>query len=127
MEETTMTTLSGQGLLVRIFVGEDDTYRGRPLYEGLVRFLREKGLAGATVLKGVEGFGAHSRIHTARILRLSQDLPMVIETVDTEDRIRAVLPELESMIREGLITLERVEVLKYTHRGEGESGAADPD
>jgi PII-like signaling protein len=73
-----MTTLSGQGLLVRIFVGEDDRYAGRPLYEELVRFLREKGLAGATVLKGVEGFGAHSRIHTARILRLSQDLPIVI-------------------------------------------------
>ncbi len=120
-----MTTLSGQGLLVRIFIGEDDTYQGRPLYEGLVRFLREKGLAGATVLKGVEGFGAHSRIHTARILRLSQDLPLVIEAVDTEERIRAVLPELESMIQEGLITLERVEVLKYTHRDVKKSGSSE--
>jgi len=120
-----MTTLSGQGLLVRIFVGEDDTYKGRPLYEELVRFLRERGLAGATVLKGVEGFGAHSRIHTARILRLSQDLPIVIETVDSEERIRAVLPELESLIREGLITLERVEILKYTHRDEGRTGDSE--
>ena len=117
-----MTLWSGQGLLLRIFIGEDDRLGGKPLYEELVRFFRERGLAGATVVKGIEGFGAHSRIHTARILRLSQDLPVVIEVVDREERVRAVLPELETMVREGLVTLERVEVLKYAHRGDG-----DPD
>ncbi len=115
-----MTRLTGPGMLLRIFVGEDDVHEGRPLYDALVAFFRSEGMAGATVLKGVEGFGAHSRIHTARILRLSQDLPVVIEVVDTEDRIRALLPTLDGMIHEGLITLERVEVIKYTHRdGDG--------
>ena len=86
-----------------------------PLYEAIVRKVREMGLAGATVIRGVEGFGANSRIHTAKILRLSEDLPVLIEIVDKEERIADILPVLDEMIGEGLITIERVEVIKYTH------------
>ena len=106
--------LTGQGLLLRVFLGEKDRWHGRPLYEALVLKAREAGLAGATVLRGVEGFGAKSRLHSAKVLRLSEDLPIVIELVDREDRIRAFLPVCDEMIGEGLITLEPVEVLKYS-------------
>lgn len=102
-----------EGLLLRIFCGESDNWHGKPLYEAIVRKLREEGMAGATVLRGIEGFGAHSRIHTSRILRLSEDLPVVIEAVDSSERINAILPELDEMIGEGLITLERVQVIAY--------------
>ena len=105
--------LTGQGLLLRVFLGEKDRWHGRPLYEALVLKAREAGLAGATVLRGLEGFGAHSRLHTAKVLRLSEDLPIVIELVDREDRIRAFIPVCDEMIGEGMITLEQVEVLKY--------------
>ncbi|OGF17957.1 MAG: hypothetical protein A2W00_12555 [Candidatus Eisenbacteria bacterium RBG_16_71_46] len=105
--------LTGQGLLLRIFIGESDRWQGRPLHEALVLRAREAGLAGATVVRGLSGFGAHSRLHTAKVLRLSEDLPLVIEIVDREDRIRAFLPLCDEMIGEGLVTLERVEVLKY--------------
>lgn len=105
--------LEGEGKLLRIFIGESDQWEGQPLYEAIVRRIREAGGAGATVLRGIEGFGAHSRIHTARILRLSEDLPIVIEVVDRADRIDALLPMLDEMIREGMVTIERVEVLKY--------------
>lgn len=105
--------IEGTGLLVRIYIGDADTRNGRPLYEEIVRFLRDRGLAGATVLRGIEGFGAKAHLHTARILRLSEDLPVLIEVVDQEDRIRAVLPELDQMVQDGLITLERVEVIAY--------------
>lgn len=105
--------ITGPGMLLRIFIGESDRWHGRPLHEALVLEARKSGLAGATVVRGVEGFGAHSRLHTAKVLRLSEDLPLVIEIVDREDRIRAFLPTCDSMIGEGLITLERVEVLKY--------------
>jgi PII-like signaling protein len=104
---------AGEGRLLRIFVGESDTWHGRPLYQAIVQRVREEGLAGATVLRGIEGFGAHSRIHTARILRLSEDLPIVIEIVDAPERIEHVLPLLDEMIGEGLVTLERVEVIAY--------------
>jgi PII-like signaling protein len=103
----------GDGLLLRIFVGESDRWHGMPLYEAIVRHAREEGLAGATVLRGIEGFGASSHIHTSRILRLSEDLPVVIEIVDEAERIEAVLPALDEMIGEGLITLERVRVIAY--------------
>ena len=103
----------GDGVLLRIFVGESDTWHGRPLYEEIVHRAREQGLAGATVLRGIEGFGAHSRIHTSRILRLSADLPVVIEIVDEAERIEAVLPAFDELIGEGLITLERVRVIAY--------------
>jgi hypothetical protein len=110
--------LEGDGKLLRIFVGESDRWEGQPLFEAIVRKVREAGGAGATVLRGIEGFGAHSRIHTTRILRLSEDLPVVIEIVDRAERIDALLPVLDEMIGEGMITVERVHVVKY-RAGEG--------
>jgi PII-like signaling protein len=105
--------IEGTGLLARIYIGESDTWHGRPLYEAIVHLLRERGMAGATVLRGIEGFGAKQHLHTTRILRLSQDLPILIEVVDQENRLRAILPELDGMVGDGLITLERVEVIAY--------------
>jgi PII-like signaling protein len=105
--------LPTEGKLLRVFVGEADRWHGRPLYEAVVEEARTRGLAGATVWKGFMGFGAHSRLHTAKVLRLSQDLPIVIEIVDTADKIEAFMPALEEMVQEGLITLERAEVLVY--------------
>jgi hypothetical protein len=105
--------LAGERTLMRIFIGESDKYHGRPLYEALLLALRERGLAGATVLRGVAGFGASSRIHTDKVLRLSLDLPMVIEVVEIEEQVQAVLPVLDEMIGGGLITLERVRVILY--------------
>jgi uncharacterized protein len=105
--------LPEQGKLLRIFVGESDKHQGVPLYEWIVRKAREHGLAGATVLRGLEGFGAHSRLHTAKILRLSTDLPIVIEIIDTEEKIEAFLPAIDEAIGEGLATLEKVEVRFY--------------
>jgi len=101
--------------LLRIFIGETDKHHGRPLYEVIVQTARKLGLAGATVLKGVMGFGAHSRVHTAKILRLSEDLPVVIEIVDKPERLALLLPEIDHLIEEGLVTLEKVRVLAYRH------------
>jgi len=103
----------GEGRLLRIFLGESDRYDGRPLYEWLVLKAREAGLAGATVLRGIEGFGAHSRLHTAKILRLSEDLPIVIEIVDLAEKIEAFLPTVDGAIAEGLATVEKVDVRFY--------------
>ena len=105
--------LRGRGKLLRIYVGESDTWHGKPLYQAIVERVRQEGMAGATVLRGIEGFGHASRLHTARILRLSEDLPVLIEIVDTEERITSVLPLLDEMIGEGLVTLEAVEILAY--------------
>jgi PII-like signaling protein len=105
--------LEGQRLLVRIYLGESDTWHGKPLYQAIVERLRERGLAGATVLRGIEGFGAKQHLHTTRILRLSEDLPILIEAVDSEEKIRGVLPEMDEMLGDGLITLERVDVITY--------------
>ncbi|HXB80106.1 MAG TPA: DUF190 domain-containing protein [Bradyrhizobium sp.] len=102
-----------QALLLRIFFGEDDKLGGRPLYEAIVLKAREMHLAGATVLRGPMGFGASSRLHTAKILRLSEDLPLVIEIVDSEDKIDEFLPVLDGMMSSGLVTLEKVQVLQY--------------
>ena len=102
-----------QGKLLRIFVGESDRWHHQPLYEAIVLKARELGLAGATVLRGPMGFGANSRLHTAKILRLSLDLPMVIEIVDTDEKVQLLLPHLDKMVLEGLVTLENVQVLKY--------------
>ena len=99
--------------LLRIFVGESDTYDGRPLYQAIVEVLRKAGVAGATVLRGIEGFGKSSHLHTAHILRLSDDLPMVIECVDTYEKIESVFPTLDAMIGDGLVTMERVDVWVY--------------
>ncbi|HEX3562970.1 MAG TPA: DUF190 domain-containing protein [Solirubrobacterales bacterium] len=105
--------LEGEGKLLRIFIGESDQHGRKPLYQAIVEMLREEGMAGATVLRGVEGFGATSRLHTARILRLSQDLPIVIEVADTAQRIEAIMPKIDEMVSEGLVTLERVQVVTY--------------
>ena len=105
--------LPAEAELLRIFVGEADKKGGRPLYEVIVEEARRRGMAGATVLRGTLGFGAHSRIHTAKILRLSEDLPMVIEIVDSPERIAEFLPYLDLVLHEGLITLERVRVIAY--------------
>jgi uncharacterized protein len=107
--------LPSEAELLRIFIGESDKVHGRPLYEVIVEEARRRGMAGATVLRGIHGFGAHSRLHTAKILRLSEDLPLVIEIVDKPDRIAAFLPELDKMIDEGLVTLEKVRVIAYRH------------
>jgi uncharacterized protein len=107
--------LPAEAELLRVFIGESDKHRGRPLYEVIVEEARRRGLAGANVLRGTLGFGANSRIHTAKLLRLSEDLPMVVEIVDAPEKIAAFLPDLESMIEEGLVTLERVRVLMYRH------------
>jgi PII-like signaling protein len=109
--------LPAEAELLRIFIGESDKHGGRPLYEVIVEEARRRGMAGATVLRGTLGFGANSRIHTAKILRLSEDLPMVIEIVDAPDRIAAFLPDLDQMIGEGLVTLERVRLIAYRHGG----------
>jgi PII-like signaling protein len=105
--------LDGTGLLVRIYLGESDQWHGRPLYQAIVERLRERGLAGATVLRGIEGFGAKQHLHSTRILSLSEDLPILVEAVDAEDKVRAVLPELDQMLGDGLITLEKIEVITY--------------
>jgi len=105
--------MQGEGKLLRIFIGESDTWHGRPLYEAIVARVREEGLAGATVLRGIEGFGADSHLHTSRILRLSEDLPVVIEVVDTEEHIERLLGLIDPMVTEGMVTTERVHVIAY--------------
>ena len=108
-----------QALLLRIFIGEDDKFGASPLHEAIVLKARELHLAGATVLRGPMGFGASSRLHTTKILRLSEDLPLVIEIVDSEDKINGFLPTLDGMMTSGLITLEKVQVLQYGAKGAG--------
>lgn len=107
-------------VLLRIFLGENDRHEHRPLYEAIVLKAREAGLAGATVLRGPMGFGHSSHLHTTKILRLSEDLPLVIEMVDSEERINGFLPTLDAMMGSGLVTLEKVKVLRY---GQGSTGA----
>ena len=111
--------LPKEGFLLRIFIGESDRYQGQPLYEWIVRTAREHELAGATVLRGLEGFGAHSRVHTAKILRLSTDLPIVIEIVDTLEKIDAFLPVIDEAVPEGMATLERVQIRFYRSGSKG--------
>lgn len=111
-------SLPQEGCLLRLFVGEDDKHDGKPLYEWLVLRARERGLAGATVLRGIMGFGAHSRLHTFKIERLSLDLPIVVEIVDTREKIEAFLAEIDPLIHEGLATLEKADVRFYRSRSE---------
>lgn len=101
------------GYLLRIFVGEADKYHGKPLYEAILNAARERHLAGTTVVRGFEGFGANSHLHTPKILALSQDLPMIIEIVDSREKIDAFLPQIEEMLQGCLVTLERVQVIRY--------------
>ncbi len=110
--------LPEEGMLLRVFVGENDMCVGKALYEWIVLKARELNLAGATVTRGLMGFGAHSRMHTAKLLRLSEDLPVVIEIVDTLEKLETLLPFLDENVKEGLITLEKVRVIKYRHGGE---------
>lgn len=107
--------LEGEGQLLRVFIGESDQWNGRPLHEAILLAAREQGLAGATVVRGLAGFGATSRIHTVKVLRLSEDLPMIVEIVDSADRIAAFLPKLDEMVTDGLVTLEKVNVFIYRH------------
>ncbi|HEU4568987.1 MAG TPA: DUF190 domain-containing protein [Gemmatimonadales bacterium] len=108
-----MRGLEGTGTLLRIHIGERDRHGGKPLYEAIVELLRARGLAGATVTRAVMGFGASARVHSDKIERLSLDLPLVVECVDSEEHIRAVLPELDQMMGGGLITMEKVQVIAY--------------
>jgi len=107
--------LPEEGMLLRIFIGEADSYNGKALYEQIVLKARELNLAGATVVRGIMGFGANSRIHTAKILRLSEDLPVVVEIVDTEENLKKIMPFLDEVVKEGLITLEKARVVRYRH------------
>ncbi|GAB4325005.1 MAG: DUF190 domain-containing protein [Dehalococcoidia bacterium] len=108
--------LDREGMLLRIFIGESDRHEGKPLYEAIMLRARERGLAGCTVLRGIAGFGAASRIHTAKILRLSMDLPIIIEIVDTPEKVRTFLDEVEPWVGGGMATLERAEVHFYRHK-----------
>jgi PII-like signaling protein len=108
-----MTSIDGPALLLHIYIGETDQWHGQPLYHAIVQHARAAGLAGATVLRGLESYGANNHIHTTRILSLSEDLPVVIDIVDQEDRIRASLPALEEMVGDGLVTHMPVEVVAY--------------
>jgi PII-like signaling protein len=111
-----MQEFAGERMLMRIHIGERDKYEGRPLYEAVVELLRHRHYAGATVTRAIMGFGATARLHTDKVLRLSMDLPIIVECVETEERINAILPELDAMIGGGLVTLEKVRVIVY--RGE---------
>ena len=114
-----MRVLTGEQFLVRVFIGESDKWHHRPLSDALLERLRKEGFAGATVFHGVAGFGAHSVMHTAHILRLSEDLPVLIEIVDTDEHVQRLLPILEEMVLEGLVTVEKVRVLRYAPKPAG--------
>lgn len=110
-----MTKLIGEQVLMRIFLGENDKSGHRPLYEALVELFRQEGFAGATVLRGVAGFGAHSVYHTDKLLRLSLDLPIVVEVVESREKIDAIMPKIDAMMHGGMITLEKATVIHYSH------------
>jgi uncharacterized protein len=107
--------LPEEGTLLRVFIGETDRHHGKSLYEAIVLKARELNLAGATVLRGIMGFGADSRLHTMKVLRLSEDMPVVIEMVDTEEKIATIMPFLDETVKEGLVTMEKVRVIMYRH------------
>ncbi len=110
-----MTKLVGENVLMRIFIGESDRYGRKPLYEALVELLRAEGFAGATVLRGLCGFGAHSVFHTQKLLDLSADLPLIVEVVDSQEKINAIMPRIDEMMGGGMITLEKATVIRYSH------------
>lgn len=113
-----MSKLVGRNVLMRIFIGEGDRYGHRLLYESLVELFKKEGFAGATVLRGITGYGAHSIYHTDALLRLSRDLPVIVEVVDTKEKIDRVMPKIDEMMCGGLITLEKVTVIRYSHKHE---------
>ena len=110
-----MTKLIGENVLMRIFIGESDRYHHQPLYEALVEVFRREGFAGATVLRGISGFGAHSVYHTQKLLDLSADLPLVVEVIDTQKKIDDIMPRIDEMMGGGMITLEKATVIRYSH------------
>ena len=114
-EEFPVMKLSEYGQLVRVFIGESDTWQGQPLYRAIVLKAREQGLAGATVLKGPMGFGANSRVHSSKFIEVSTDMPIIVEIVDSPEKIQSLLPFLDEAVTEGLITIEEVRILKYRH------------
>ncbi|AOR36131.1 hypothetical protein BFF78_38305 [Streptomyces fodineus] len=114
-----MTSLTGRALRLTVYIGEDDTWHHKPLYSEIVHRAHAAGLAGASVFRGIEGFGASSLIHTSRLLSLSEDLPVAVVVVDTEERVRAFLPQLDELVGEGLVTLEECEVVRYVARRGG--------
>ena len=118
-----MTRLTGSALRVTVLVGERDTWHHTPLYSEIVHRAHAAGLAGASVFRGIEGFGASSLIHTSRLLSLSEDLPIAVVIVDTEPRVRAFLPQLDELVAEGLVTLDDCEVIRYAGRGDTPGGA----
>lgn len=113
-----MPKFTGEKVLMRIFVGEAKQYGHRPLYEALVELFLREGFAGASVLKGVAGFGAHRVYHTHKLLELSADMPMIVEVVENQEKIDAIMPQIEKMIDSGMVTLEKVTVIRYTHEHE---------
>ena len=115
--------MKGRAQELRIYIGETDQWHGKPLFAAIVLRARELGLAGATVLRGIEGYGANSRIHTVKILRLSEDLPIVVEIVDKGEQIESFLPILDQMVTEGMITLEKVNILAYRHNSASDAGS----
>ncbi|MFF1546485.1 DUF190 domain-containing protein [Streptomyces sp. NPDC058291] len=119
-----MTRLTGRALRLTVLIGESDTWRRKPLYTEIVHRAHAAGLAGASVFRGIEGFGASSRIHTSRLLSLSEDLPVAVVVVDTEERVRAFLPQLDELVTEGIVTLDPCEVIRYAGGAEnpGDSG-----
>src|SRR5438132_2029294 len=119
--------IEGPGKQVRIFIGESDRWHHRSLADAILEMIRSEGLAGATVSRGLAGFGAHSRIHTAHVLRLSEDLPVVIEVIDRPDRIEKILPRLDEMVEEGLVVVSDVEVLIYRHKEADKAPAGKSD
>ena len=119
------TTLQGKATMMRIYIGEDDKWRGKNLYDAIVESLRANDIAGVTVYRGVSGYGAHRRFHTEKRLSLSSDLPIMLSVIDEESKIRAYLPVLEEMVQEGLVVLSEVDVIKYTHRLDNRLEAPD--
>ncbi|MFD8735164.1 DUF190 domain-containing protein [Streptomyces sp. NPDC059618] len=120
-----MTRLTGDALRLTVLIGENDTWHHRPLYAEIVHRAHAAGLAGASVFKGVEGFGASSLIHTSRLLSLSEDLPVAVIVVDTEERVRAFLPQLDELVTGGLVLLDPCEVVRYAARGDGADPSGD--
>lgn len=111
-----MAKLMGENVLMRIFIGESDSCGHKPLYEALVELLRKEGLAGATVIRGIAGFGAHSVYHTQKLLDLSADLPLIVEVVDSQEKIDDIMPRIDQMMAGGMITLEKATVIRYTDK-----------